>query len=109
MGKPPADASFRHGNAHYGLPGPTHGRQLPLRWQRSWNSGLLSHPPNPLMPLSPKAGKDKPVRILLVDDHPVVRDGFAELINREPDLSVCATAEDRSEALQLIEKTVPQL
>ena len=61
------------------------------------------------MTLSAKASKDKPVRILLVDDHPVVRDGFAELINREPDLLVCATAEDRSGALQLIEKTVPQL
>ena len=56
-----------------------------------------------------KSGKTKAVRILLVDDHPVVRDGFAELINRESDLTVCATAEDRSGAVDAIEKTAPQL
>ena len=39
------------------------------------------------------SGKNKTTRILLVDDHPVVRDGFAEVINREPDLNVCAAAE----------------
>ena len=34
-------------------------------------------------------------RILLVDDHPVVREGLAESINREGDLMVCAEADDR--------------
>ena len=53
--------------------------------------------------------KSQPVRILLVDDHPVVRDGFAELINREPDLHVCAVAEDRFGALQAIEQSSPGL
>jgi DNA-binding NarL/FixJ family response regulator len=61
----------------------------------------MSAPANP--------GKNKAVRILLVDDHPVVRDGFAELINREADLSVCAVAEDRAGALQAIERTLPRL
>ena len=61
------------------------------------------------MTASDKAGKTKAVRILLVDDHPVVRDGFAELINREPDLIVCATAEDRAGAVDAIEKNAPQL
>jgi len=51
----------------------------------------------------------KATRILLVDDHPVVRDGFAELINREPDLTVCAAADDRPGAIQAIEKTDPHL
>ncbi len=53
--------------------------------------------------------KSKTTRILLVDDHPVVRDGFAEVINREPDLLVCAAAEDRIGALQAIETSVPDL
>jgi DNA-binding NarL/FixJ family response regulator len=48
-------------------------------------------------------------RILLVDDHPIVRDGLAESINREPDLTVCAAAEDRQEALKLVETTQPNL
>ena len=44
-----------------------------------------------------------------MDDHPIVRDGLAEAINHEPDLTVCATAEDRPEALQAIERTRPEL
>ena len=47
---------------------------------------------------SPKAKK----RILLVDDHPVMRDGFAQLINHEPDLHVCAQAATPTDALQLL-------
>jgi len=53
--------------------------------------------------------KNKPTRILLVDDHPVVRDGFAEVINRESDLTVCAAAEDRAGALEAIETRRPGL
>jgi len=48
-------------------------------------------------------------RILLVDDHPVVREGLAESINREGDLMVCAEADDRHEALEAIEQTRPDL
>lgn len=53
--------------------------------------------------------KPNAVRILLVDDHPVVRDGFAEVINREADLAVCAVAEDRAGALQAIASSRPNL
>ena len=38
-------------------------------------------------------------RVLLVDDHPIVRQGLGQLINEEPDLSVCAEAEDFQQAL----------
>ena len=58
---------------------------------------------------SPEPRKIKATRILLVDDHPVVRDGLAESINHEPDLTVCATAEDRQEALKAVETTKPDL
>jgi DNA-binding NarL/FixJ family response regulator len=61
------------------------------------------------MSSSPPSGKSQATRILLVDDHPVVRDGFAEVINREPDLTVCAAAEDRSGALRAIETSKPTL
>src|SRR5678809_611324 len=61
------------------------------------------------MSASSDSAKNKRTRILLVDDHPVVRDGFAEVINRESDLTVCAAAEDRAGALEAIETRRPGL
>src|SRR5512147_2873226 len=51
----------------------------------------------------------KRARILLVDDHPLVRERLAEVINREPDLSVCGEAEDRHEAIATINARHPDL
>ncbi|HOD49650.1 MAG TPA: response regulator transcription factor [Candidatus Hydrogenedentes bacterium] len=48
-------------------------------------------------------------RILVVDDHPIVRRGFAQLINHEPDISVCGEAEDLTQALHLLESLQPDL
>ena len=48
-------------------------------------------------------------RILIVDDHPLVRAGFAQLIDDCPDLEVCGEAADMAEALKQIEATHPQL
>lgn len=48
-------------------------------------------------------------RVLIVDDHPVVRDGLAQRIAQQPDLEVCGTAADASEALQLVIATKPDL
>ncbi|MGD2218050.1 MAG: response regulator transcription factor [Gemmatimonadales bacterium] len=53
---------------------------------------------------------DAPVaRIVLVDDHALVRRGLAEMIDRESDLEVCGEAADVSEALDLIETAEPEL
>src|SRR2546430_10453802 len=51
----------------------------------------------------------KSQRVLLVDDHPMIRERLAEVIQREPDLAVCGEAEDRDHALQAVEKTRPDL
>jgi DNA-binding NarL/FixJ family response regulator len=48
-------------------------------------------------------------RILLVDDHPLVRERLAEVINREADLTVCGEAEDRHEAVAAIPARRPDL
>lgn len=48
-------------------------------------------------------------RIFIVDDHPIVRQGLALLINREPDLTVCGDAEEASAALHRIEDLKPDL
>ena len=55
------------------------------------------------------APKDTRIRILLVDDHAVVRFGIAQLINRQPDLVVCGEQEDASRALTAIEQLKPDL
>src|SRR5213595_1732585 len=46
--------------------------------------------------------KDTRKRILLVDDHAVVRFGIAQLINRQSDLVVCGEEEDASRAMNSI-------
>ncbi|MCP4979320.1 MAG: response regulator transcription factor [Gammaproteobacteria bacterium] len=48
-------------------------------------------------------------RILIVDDHPLVRAGFAQLIGDCPDLEVCGEAADMAEALKQVETTSPDL
>jgi DNA-binding NarL/FixJ family response regulator len=48
------------------------------------------------------AVKDSRTRILLVDDHAVVRFGIAQLINRESDMVVCGEEEDAGKALSAI-------
>ncbi|MDH3389620.1 MAG: response regulator transcription factor [Gammaproteobacteria bacterium] len=48
-------------------------------------------------------------KILIVDDHPLVRAGFAQLIGDCPDLEVCAEAADMSEALKQVDATDPDL
>lgn len=53
--------------------------------------------------------KDTRKRILLVDDHAVVRFGIAQLINRQSDLVVCGEEEDASRALTAIEELKPDL
>ncbi len=39
-------------------------------------------------------------RILIVDDHPIVRQGIAQLINREADMHVCCEAGDADQAIE---------
>ena len=59
--------------------------------------------------MSKKPQQVNQVRILLVDDHPLVRERLTEIINREPDLVVCAEAEDRHEAIAAISAKAPEL
>ncbi len=59
-----------------------------------------------------KGQKPKPTerkRILLVDDHPLMRRGQADLLNREPDLTVCGEAGTAREAMDAIAKLKPDI
>ena len=44
-------------------------------------------------------------RILIVDDHVIVRQGIAQLVNREPDLDVCQEAGDADSAVAVLRET----
>jgi DNA-binding NarL/FixJ family response regulator len=47
----------------------------------------------------PKAPRKQ---LLIVDDHPMMRTGLTQLIDNEPDLKVCAEADNASQALQAV-------
>jgi len=51
----------------------------------------------------------KPKRILVVDDHPLMREGITQWICRAPELAVCGQAESAAQALALVEKLQPDL
>ncbi len=48
-------------------------------------------------------------RIMILDDHPIMRQGLAQLLAHEPDLQVCCEAHDAREALERIAKSAPDL
>ncbi|MCF7928381.1 MAG: response regulator transcription factor [Spirochaetales bacterium] len=48
-------------------------------------------------------------KIVLVEDHPIVRQGIARLIEREDDLTVCGEAEEAGRALELLDECRPDL
>lgn len=49
-------------------------------------------------------GIGRPIRVLLVDDHKIVREGLAEMLAAEPDLVLAGEVEDGQEAVELAEK-----
>jgi DNA-binding NarL/FixJ family response regulator len=51
----------------------------------------------------------KKYRVLLVDDHPIVRQGLALLIDRETDLSVCGEADGAHSAFHAIQTLRPDI
>jgi len=56
-----------------------------------------------------KPKPSKRARILIVDDHPTVREGLAVRIGQEPGLEVCGEAADMTEALRLVAETQPDV
>jgi DNA-binding NarL/FixJ family response regulator len=54
-------------------------------------------------------GKKNPTRVLIVDDHPLLRKGISQLIDQEKDLAVVGEAEDAHKAMTAIEQTRPDI
>jgi DNA-binding NarL/FixJ family response regulator len=57
----------------------------------------------------PKKAAKPPARVLVVDDHPLLRDGLIRLISRDPTLVVCGEAEDPGTALKQIAALKPDV
>lgn len=55
------------------------------------------------------AAKIPKSRVLLVEDHPIARKGLAELLNSQPDLTVCGYAESLPEAQAQVAKCNPDV
>ncbi len=55
----------------------------------------------------PSAGRT--ARVLIVDDHPIVRQGLAQLLEQEEDLTVCGEASSARSALEAIERLEPNI
>src|SRR5438045_8796713 len=53
--------------------------------------------------------KSHKIRVILADDHPVVRDGLAAMVNQQADMEVVAEAGDGDEAIALYEQHRPDV
>ena len=49
------------------------------------------------------------IRVILADDHPVVRDGLVAIVNQQSDMQVVAEAGDGEEALKLFDEHLPDV
>jgi DNA-binding NarL/FixJ family response regulator len=61
------------------------------------------------MPESAADQKADPIRVLLVDDHLLVRSGLAALVEAEADMTVVGSAADGAQALDLVTEVAPDV
>jgi len=59
--------------------------------------------------MASKAQSRRKSQIVVVDDHPVLRDGLIQLIAGQPDLDFTGTADNTADAKQLLEESAPDL
>jgi len=50
-----------------------------------------------------------PIRIMIADDHPVVREGFAAMLETEPDMAVVGLARTGEETVELFRRVRPDV
>jgi DNA-binding NarL/FixJ family response regulator len=63
----------------------------------------------PITSTDPDRTRAKITRVLIVDDHPIVRQGLRMTIEAESDMAVCGEAEGMSQALQLFHECSPHV
>ena len=65
--------------------------------------------PGKTPPPSPAVNRKPKTKVLLVDDHPVLRRGLSQLINQESDMTVCGEAEDAPKAFEAVGQLEPDV
>jgi DNA-binding NarL/FixJ family response regulator len=61
------------------------------------------------IPIDTLAPEGRPIRILVVDDHPLLRDGIAALVNGQPDMKLVSQAADGREGIEQFRKHAPDV
>jgi DNA-binding NarL/FixJ family response regulator len=72
---------------------------MPLKTKDTAKAGKSKSAPRPSS--SKSAPKNQPIRVLIVDDHSVVREGLASLIRRKADMTVVGEASNGREGVDL--------
>jgi DNA-binding NarL/FixJ family response regulator len=49
------------------------------------------------------------IHVMVVDDHPAMREGLAACVNRQPDMKICCDAGDARTAMRLLKKHLPEV
>jgi YesN/AraC family two-component response regulator len=49
------------------------------------------------------------IKVMIADDHPVVREGLSAMLNKEPDIQVVGEAENGAEAIKKASEFQPEI
>ena len=63
----------------------------------------------PLSTVEPAEAPAQTIRVVLADDHPIVRDGLRKLLSLEDDIEVVGEASDGREVVQVVQETRPDV
>ncbi len=85
------------------------GGELQVESARGKGTRVTLCTPAVLAPLQSKPEDRRRIRILLVDDHPIMRDGIARLFEHEPDIEVVGEAADGRAAIERANELQPDV
>ena len=74
-----------------------------------WSSCSFRGDDPPVPPARTLRGDDPPVRVVIADDHRVVRDGLCYLLGQEPGIEVAGEAGDGRQAVDIVAATRPDV